>query len=296
MFIRFINKIVLSTILIISVCTSAILANDLALGSKTKITGPIDIPIVPPQDFNFKPKAEIFQRRTQEVLKHKELLQGAYAPSNEVFGQIVDRKPWWGILGEGYYGSGQNSIKGPAEESRFILNPFLLAGEACVRGPDNTSVSEQDILTHYYPWFYQPSGLRWWPKEQKSEVTYLVSSYESQMCSTFNYSPYTDHGMVGLEAINARDLGLNYFYIPAAWAYNMNVAHPMSGPMAVPQFVHCGGSCGYPGGCNNMSPTFPPLEDIKIVKLPARLTIIFWKNAPTTGNEKPDMTYTMNFN
>src|SRR5271154_681384 len=147
-------------------------ANELALGQSSKITGPIDIPIVPPADFNFKTKAEILQIRKREVLKHPELLKGTYIPDEQVFGRIEDKKPWWGIFGQAYYGAGQNSIRGPAEESRFILNPFLLAGEPATEGMDKSRVSASDLETHNYPTFYQPTGLRWWPKESKAEVTY----------------------------------------------------------------------------------------------------------------------------
>lgn len=271
------------------------LANDLAIGKSAKVNGPIDISIVAPADFNFKPRAEIFRWRAQEIMKHPELLNGSYALTKAVFGSVEDKKPWWGIYGQGYYGPGQNSIKGPAEESRFILNPFLLVGEAMICGLDKSKVSEQDLINRKFPMFYSPSNLRWWPSQGRAEVTYEISAYKSQLAAMLGFSNWTVASNISFEAINARDLGLKYFYIPPSWAKNIEVGSPMIKPMALNQFVHCGNSCGYPGGCNNMSPRCEQLDNFRFTNLPARISIMFWKAPPTTGSEKPDMVYTMNY-
>ncbi len=269
-------------------------ANDLALGKAGTTAGPVDIPIVQPADFNFKTRAQIAAMRQKEVLKHPELLHGKYVWSDDVFGQVEDGKPWWGLLGQAYYGSGNNSIKGMAEESRFILNPFLLAAPADIFTIPKNVVSESQLASHSYPMFYQPSGLRWWPKEGKAEVTYEVSSFLHQMSAAYGGS-FNTNARLSLEVINARDLGLNYVYIPPTWAYNMKVNSPMTGTMLNPQFVHCGGSCGYPGGCNNMSPSTGWLDNFELTKVPARIILMFWKKAPVTGREPADMTFTVNF-
>ncbi|SRR5579875_539896 len=275
--------------------TACTRANELAIGKAAKIKGPIQIPIAPPADFNFKPVAQIMAMRKAEVNKYAALLKSDYKPNSEVFGQVEDRKPWWGTIGMAFYGRGSKSIIGPAEESRFVLNPFLLAGNMEIIGLDRRRIREADLLQMSYPTFYQPAGLRWWPDQGKAEVTYHVSSLESQLASMLGYSRYdTRSAGMGLELINARDLGLNYVYIPPAWAYNIEIGSPMRGIISIPQFIHCGGSCGYPGGCNNMSPARAELDRFKITKLPARLVLMFWANAPAKG-EPPDMTYTINY-
>jgi hypothetical protein len=275
--------------------SEAIAANELSLGKSSKVAGPIDIPIVPPADFNFKSRAEILQMRQREVLKHPELLKGTYVPDKDVFGQMVDGKPWWGTLGEAFYGRGEKSIRGEAEESRFILNPFLLAGEPSIAGFDKSIVTESAAISRRFPLFYKPTGLRWWPKEGKAQVTYEITAYKNEMRFKLALSQFTVNPNLHLEVINARDLGLAYFYIPPAWAYNIGMSSPMSGPKLIPQYIHCGGSCGYPGGCNNMSPAFADLDSFTFTSLPARLCLMFWKHAPATGKEKPDMIYMINY-
>jgi hypothetical protein len=273
----------------------ALAANELLLGKAAKVSGPVDIAIIPPADFNFKSKAEILQMRKREVLKHPELLNGPYVPGRGVFGQMEDRKPWWGILGEAFYGRGQNSIKGEARESRFILNPFLLAGERSVVSIDQSLVNETTLATHRFPMYYQPSGLRWWPKEGKAEVTYQITAFRNEMSARLHQSQSIPNPNLQLEILNARDFGLAYFYIPPSWAFNIGMSKPMSGPMLIPQYINSDGSCGYPGGCNNMSPNFAELDNFSLTSLPARLSLMFWKHPPLTGQEKADMIYTINY-
>jgi len=278
------------------VCVQPVHANnDLAIGKSAKTAGVVNISISPQADFNFKPSAEIFARRNQEVMKHPDLITGKYTINRDVFGQIVDGRPWWGTLGEGYYGAGQNSIRGLAVQSIFILNPFLLAAIRATPGLPRT-LTESDLENKIYPNCFPATNLRWWPKEGKAEVTYQISALKNQFCSLFNTTSWEFNGELGLELINARDLGLEYVYIPPTWAYNMKLGSPMRGPIKIPQYVHCGGSCGFPGGCNNMSPHTPSLDYVTYAKLPARVVLMMWKNAPVTGHEPPDMIFTINYN
>jgi hypothetical protein len=275
--------------------TAPATANELAIGKQSRLSGQVEIPLTPLADFNFKPKAEILSMRKTEVMKHADLLKGKYVPNDAVFGQITDRRPWWGTIGQAYYGAGAKSITGQAIQSQYILNPFLLAGLFSTPSLPKDKVSEADLTRKSYPTSYQASGLRWWPAQSKAEVTYAISSYKSQMCSLFGYTSYDITGDYALELINARDLGLNYVYIPPSWLYNMTAGAPMKGPIAIPHYIHCGGSCGYPGGCNNKSPACSALDSFQITRLPARLTLMFWKKAPTTGREPADMTFTINY-
>jgi hypothetical protein len=284
-----------SLIAILPLMITSVRANDLAIGKFAKSNKPINIPLVQPIDLNFKTRDEIFRLRKQEIMKHPELLMDAYTPSDEVFGQVENKKPWWGVLGEGYYGPGQNSIRGASEESRFILNPYLLVGESMICGLNKSRYTENDIINRHVPMFYQPSNLKWYPKDNRAEVIYEVTAYKNQMCALLGFSNWRVSPNISLEAINARDLGLKYFYIPTAWATSINFSKPMDKPMAVPHFIHCGGSCDYPGGCNNMSPHFPQLDEISFTRLPASISICFWKNPPTTAADKADMIYTLTY-
>lgn len=270
-------------------------ANELSLGRSARSAGPVDIQIMPPADFNFRTRADIFDMRRREVLKHYDLLKGNYAPDDSVFGRMEDRRPWWGTVGQGYYGKGERSIVGPSIVSYSILNPFVLACLHVTPGLPR-SAGEAALARSGYLALFQATGLRWWPREGKGEVTFLVSNCENQLSSAFGTrTNVVSHLRAALDLINARDLGLNYFYIPPAGAYNMQVGIPMREAMTIPQFVHCGGSCGYPGGCNNVSPRMAQLDDLEIVQLPARVMFMFWKNAPCIGHEAADMIFTVNF-
>ncbi len=88
----------------------------------------INIGINPMIELDFLTKEDIYDIRSKYVLLHPELLPGSYNPSEEVFGQIASGKPWWGILGLSYYGDGEKSIEGNSEDSRLLVNPFLLVG------------------------------------------------------------------------------------------------------------------------------------------------------------------------
>jgi hypothetical protein len=270
--------------------TQAALANDLALGQTAKVTK-LSIPIVPPTDFNFKGRATLYAMRQAQVMKYPELLTAQYVPDGECFGQIEDQRPWWGTYGLSYYGSGKNSIKGPSLESRFFLNPFLLAGDRSGLGLPKDKISEADLAKKSYPTYLQPSDLQWSPKVKKGEVTYDITGYQKQMCSLLGYDKYELHGPRDISLINARDLGLKFVYIPPSWSLNVKIGSPMKGVMRIPQFIHKGDSCGYPGGCNNQSPETPWLQSFTIEKLPARIGFLFWKKPPITRKVPPDMMF-----
>jgi len=102
--------------------------NALAIGSRASkaVNDPVDLELQAPVDLNYKTHAGVLNLRKGAVNRYANLLAAPYAPSDAVFKQIEDNRPWWGITGEFYYGSGEQSIIGPAEESRFIMNPYLL--------------------------------------------------------------------------------------------------------------------------------------------------------------------------
>ena len=90
-------------------------------------------------------------------------------------------------------------------------------------------------------------------------------------------------------AYNARDFGFSYFYIDRARSENIS-SKSAKEPASINQYIHCGGSCGYPGGCNNMSPDQSELK-IKVSALPAEAHIKLWKNKPAGKDQAPDMTF-----
>jgi hypothetical protein len=234
----------------------------------------IAIPLNPPLPLNGRKKQDIYDLRLLLAAKYPQLTGGgAYKPSDEIFGQITDGKPWWGLMGRSYYGPGENAIRGDAEESRFIANPLLFfgldSGHAIVgSGPKPIAV---------YP---IPSNLLWQADGKLGMVDYAVGSF--MRSSTMIGDDTAGSGHLEFVAYNARDFGYNYFAVDPTRSKGIS-AHSRVG--RIMQFIHTGGSCGYPGGCNNMSPDQPEMK-LDVTGLPAVACIKLWKAAPS-GPEAP---------
>jgi len=269
------------------------------------IPSSFEIAINPPAALNGFTKSKVYQIRSKMVLQHPELIFGTYKPSDAVFGQIIDEKPWWGIIGQFFYGSGQYSTYGDSEESRFILNPFLLAspefyGFTFYEGGRfrwRQGVTRDALEQAKFPFYCHPHDLKWYPQSASAEVTYDVASYLSMLNKYAAYPLEIEKdGTFELMAYNARDLGCNYVFTPPNGSINVvNDNGDLKVPVELRQMIHCGGSCGYPGGCNNMSPAVPETDKLRITKLPAQLNLIFWRHKPESVNEPADMTYIIKF-
>lgn len=280
-------------------------SNALAIGSRAiSVDEPIKIDLRAPADLNYKTRTEVLNLRREAVNRYPGLLAAPYAPSDIVFKQIEDSRPWWGIPGEFYYGPGNQSILGASEESRFILNPYLLvAAEFYGLGIwsddggrwDKARITEQDLGRPDFPYYCPPEGLRWSPRASRGEVTYDVTRYLVQL-NQWTTRPYTlDDVVFGITAYNARDLNLNYIQLAQADSTHVKLAMPFDTPIPEPEFLHRGGSCQYPGGCNNASPDVPQFDDISIEALPAQLTVYLWKEKPVSAGQLPDLTFTLHF-
>ncbi|MDZ4834389.1 MAG: hypothetical protein SGJ27_11485 [Candidatus Melainabacteria bacterium] len=274
--------------------TQANAANELAIGPKARVSS-VDITIVPPEDFNFKTRMQLSLLRYKAAMRYPQLLCKQYVPDSATFGQIADKKPWWGVIGLAYYGAGNNSIKGVSVQSMDFLNPYLLVSDNTVGPLPKDKVSEQDLWSTKLPMQMQATNLKWYPQAKRAEVTYERSQYEQEMSTKFNFTRFKLRGQTSLTMTNARDLGFNYVYIPASWASNVKIGSAMKTAMPIPHFIHCGGGCGYPGGCNNVSPATDWTDRFEIEKLPAKIGFSFWIDAPKTGREPPDMTFIVNY-
>lgn len=241
--------------------------------------------------------------RRQAIAKHQNLLVAGYEPAPEVFGGIEDGRPWWGLYGL-YHGPGSRSIEGDAEESRFILNPFLLVG-IHVHGklhtvtgddPRATVPFEEQMRSKNFPLYCKPTDLVWIPQQSRAEVKYDISGYVRGR-SAFCLEPLAPcPATISLVAYNARDFGFNYLYLlPRDCDYVEN-DHQGVEPIKIKHFIHCGTSCGYPGSCcNNMSPSLIKLESITVTALPAKAQVSLWKSQPTSVLDQPDMTFVIHF-
>lgn len=278
--------------------------NELAIGPQASV-GALEIALQPPLELDHLSSAEILHLREEAIVRYPALLGGRYAPSRQVF-QMADGLPWWGIAGQFYNGKGEHSVDGPAEESRFLLNPYLLVGAefsglsiwsggARALAWDKARITTQDLADPDFPFYCPPTSLRWWPHEARAEATYDVSACLAAMNDWTLYPLGVADASFDLVAYNARDLGLGYLYWSPLDSQNLSVSQAMRAPIAISQFIHRGSSCGFPGGCNNMSPRVPELCGIQIKRLPARAVIRLWQGRPASAEQGSDMTVVLVF-
>lgn len=269
----------------------------LSVGPAAKSKGEICLSLSGVSSLNGRTRSQIIQERRRAIGKYP-LFNGIYSPSAPVFGQVEDNKPWWGYYGMYVYRRGLKSPEGPSKESRFIFNPYLLvAADPTVIGLiDPTKVTADILKKPGFPFVWEPKDLKWWPEQSRAEVTYDVSGFEKRMTK---FKAYLNSGVVdkfSLIAYNARDLGFNYIFPDVANSTNVENRYVEKAPIKITQMIHCGGSCGYPGGCNNMSPLMPQLDFMRLTgKPPGKLVINLWREQPPSISAKPDFVYTINF-
>lgn len=270
----------------------------LALGGDLRT---IPIAINPMVEFDFKKKKEILDLRAKMVAQHADLLTGPYVPSGQVFGQIVDGKPWWGIDGLFVYATGEKSPEGFSEESRFVMNPFLLIGLVeerlwVIKKP----ISRREALPP------EPTRLQWrLGSEPAVEIDYNVRRYFDGLKRDAElhfeggqregYLKFSAVRQLGLITYNAQDFGFQYLHFVPSQTFGVATKIPGREPVKLRHYIHLGGSCGYPRGCNNMSPATPELS-IELVELPAAMQLKLWKKKPQNVNEQGDITVFLRMN
>ncbi len=293
--------------LVISLCALLFLVplrglaygNILAIGDRAIASEPIEVPINSLGDLNFKSRADILAWRTQNLYRSPGLLSGPYSPTPEIFDQIEDNRPWWGVQGAFVWGAGQRSIEGLAEESRFILNPLLLVGANpnCALIWNQDAITQEDLTDLSFPFCWLAKSLKWYPNQSLVQVSYDVTAFNKELearKSKLTAAP-SEVNRFGLIAYNARDFGFNYIYLDTKKSLNITADESNSDPVQIVQMIHCGGSCQYPGGCNNMSPAMPAIDYFRFSALPARAQICLWHNRPRNVDEKPDLTCLVDF-
>jgi hypothetical protein len=266
-----------------SVLSEAQAANTLNTGNSAP--APSDISINPPSELDYKTKDQVYTIRRLYVAQHQYLLAGDYFPSEAVFGQIIDGKPWWGVEGQFCGGSRRPSIEGVSEEARFILNPFLLLAIE-----ETQSWNVEADCSAVYP---EPISLQWFGREHKAIVTYAMSDF-------FNYRRQNgfppmavEDSTLYLKNLNARDFGYEFMRLDPAYSSNIKQvgnARMFEDSVKLQSFIHCGGSCGQSGGCNNGSPGEPDLHFL-VDRLPATMNCKLWKNKPVSPQAEADFIF-----
>lgn len=272
---------------------SRVFANEVAIGRSARLSGTVEIPVNRPVNLNWRTRDEIFSLRKQALDRTPGLLLDSYLPSDKVFGAVEDRKPWWGLAGECVFGSGERSIDGNSEESRFILNPYLLVGiNPATLGIWNPGrVTARDVMDPTFPYQWELESLKWLPRQNCAFAVYNVTKWHKSVSATGKLLGPVMANRFSLVAYNARDFGFHYIFLDLGKSINiLNDNNPRE-PVFIRQMLHCGGTCGYEGGCNNMSPYMSEIDRCRYTSLPARATVYLWKEEPGSIQSPPDMTF-----
>jgi hypothetical protein len=275
--------------------------NALALGHQVSrdLTGII---LNTPLELDKKSKADILAIRKSYVAKYPQLLAAPYEPDAGIFALIEDRLPWWGMEGQFYRGKGSQSIEGPAEESRFLVNPFLLVAADFyglylngTPGWDQTIVTEHALKQPGFPFSCMPRSLNWFAQQTRAEVIYNISECRRKMQAWATGEITLNSMTFDLIAYNARDMNMNYMFVSFPDSQNIEQWQRSTSPFAINHFLHRGESCGYPGGCNNMSPDTPDISSYWLTGLPARMHVKLWRGSPASIIQIPDMNFVLLF-
>lgn len=236
------------------------------------VTG--SVAINPMSDLNNKTKSELYAQR--KLFVEKTIFKNrSYKPSEEVFGQMVDGKPWLGIEALTCNGSGPTANKGLSEESRYINNPTMLIGLDRVNFDDKPKslCSVTDYL--------MPVKINYSKDENTIKVVFEVSSYKGDLGKNFL-----------LKGLNAKDLGFKYAY--ADDIENLTFLQPDKNISTdiheFKDYIQLGMVCGVKGGCNNGSP-FQKELNFTVMKYPASIHFKLWKKLPKDEDTKENINY-----
>ncbi len=260
--------------------------NKLKLASNISSEPFINIVINEPVELDSMSKEDLLRMRKEYVGRYRDLIDGGYSPSGHLFGAIEGGKPWWGLEGEFCRGSGEHSIDGLSEESRFFANPFLLLG----LDEGKAFCMEDRPCFAVYPHL---KSILWYVSQKKAVITYDMSRFLFEK-KELHFE--TNNITLFLENYNARDFGFNYIFASPLLSKGLSPISEgglLKGVCVLNSFIHLGSSCGYPGGCNNASPYQPQLY-FKLEQVPATLYCKLWQKIPKNSEQEADFVYIIN--
>jgi len=242
----------------------------------------VHMAINPSIELDYKSKAEIYEIRKKYVNQYPELAPKYYKPSEAVFGQIVNGKPWLGEVGASINGFGLKVIEGMSEEARYLVNPYLLVAV------DSMYMFSCDRHFARNTLAYPIALEMFWESRTVVHAYFDVSTFIDRTIRCNYNSSQLDK--LFLIAYNARDFGYNYLGVDLAQSENILHFGATGTPAHIKQFIHLGDNCGHYSGCNNMSPAQPELF-MPYTKLPAKAHVKLWKKKPRSINDTADFTF-----
>ncbi len=248
--------------------------------------------INPLSSYTGKTKQDILNIR-KDYVKTSLFNNDNYAPNEEVFGQIADKKPWWGI---DYISCTDKNIStnqianGNSEESRFINNPNVLIG---------VHMSKSYVKNKSLQNFCNDKALLFIPQNvtyDKSHKLIIVEYKASKSFTTRINKRFIEFLLVGL---NARDFGYNWIYLSNSnnlrfLPFSIDKSMVNEKPQKLLDYIHLDNACRVEGGCNNASPYQPELS-FSFREIPADMTLSLWKNKPVYKNQPADIYLKMIF-
>lgn len=232
-----------------------------------------------------KSKADIYRLRKKFVAQSI-FANPNYQPSEEVFGGIVDGKPWIDANPCTIGNTGLQGTNKESEESRFITNPNML-------------------VAIEYPFHFSNYKSQAWCEESETKLIPLEIKYlkeKKEIVVVYNYLPFMapigNKWFYVFNGVNARDFGYKYAYVDNSkstyqphYTDSTNISNSV---VEFKNFIHLGGACGHDGGCNNGSPRQTYLEfqdNFTEYKYKYReIYIKLWKNRPASKNSPADIT------
>ena len=239
------------------------------------------LPIVEMSDYDGLTKKQLFALRKEIVNTFGGLGGKNYQPSEEIFGAIQDKKPWWGTEGILCKGQGNHASDGMSRESSYYNNPFILLNLGLGRVMNGNPGKED--CSGLWP---KPTSLVVYPQEKMLKVEYDLSGFMKEFEGSAFYKSVQDTDWFEFASVNARDFGYTY-----AQAYEINGIEFANNPNVstgarLRNYWCLGRSCQIEGGCNNICPSNDQFT-FYVTSYPAYAKFRLYKTEPTSGS-KPD--------
>lgn len=252
---------------------------------------PVRLMINPLECYNGNSKSEMYDIRKTYV-KTSIFYTSDYVPDEEVFGRIEDGKPWWHI--DPCSRDGGDNVTGISSLSRFINSPDIL-----VPVYFSFNLSYRDDVKEYCDGNFArtvPKEAFYNPSYNMITVKYPMSKYVTNHRVNHYYGQKGILYPLVLSGLNARDFGYDYVYINKK--YNIGMVNEENNASKhvhkFLDFIHVGGSCKHPDGCNNHSPYQGEIEFV-ITSIPAEMTLKLWKKEPFSKDLPADINYRIIF-